>query len=136
MLERTLDFSGRRRLPVYLQAETAECGLACLAMIASYHRYRLDLNALRRRFPASLKGVTLKALMQIAEQLDLACRPLKFEFNNIRQLRLPAIVHWDLNHFVVLKAVTPKGILVHDPAVGEKFFSMPEASRHLTGVAV
>lgn len=136
MLEGALNFSGRRRLPVYLQAETAECGLACLAMIASYHRHRLDLNTLRRRFPVSMKGVTLKALMQIAEQLDLACRPLKFDFDNIRQLRLPAIVHWDLNHFVVLKAVTSKGILVHDPAVGEKFFPMPEASRHLTGVAV
>lgn len=136
MLERALNFSGRRRLPVYLQAETAECGLACLAMIASYHRYRLDLNTLRRRFPMSMKGVTLKALMQIAEQLDLACRPLKFDFDNIRQLRLPAIVHWDLNHFVVLKAATLKGILVHDPAVGERFFSIPEASRHLTGVAI
>jgi Peptidase C39 family len=71
MLQDLLNFSGRRRLPVYLQTEAAECGLACLAMIASFHRYRVDLNTLRRRFPVSLKGVTLKALMQIAEQLQL-----------------------------------------------------------------
>ena len=136
MLEGLLNFSGRRRLPVYLQAEAAECGLACLAMIASFHRYRVDLNTLRRRFPVSLKGVTLKALMQVAEQLQLSCRPLKFDLDNLQRLRLPAVVHWDMAHFVVLKAVTKKGIVVHDPAVGEKFFSMAEASRHLTGVAV
>ena len=136
MLESALNFSGRRRLPVYLQAEAAECGLACLAMIASYHRHRVDLNSLRRRFPVSLKGVTLKTLMQVAEQLGLTCRPLKFDLDNLSQLRLPAVLHWDLNHFVVLKAVSRKGIQVHDPAAGEKFFSMPEASRHLTGVAV
>jgi len=105
-------------------------------MIASFHRYRVDLNTLRRRFPVSLKGVTLKALMQIAEQLQLSCRPLKFDLDNLHQLRLPAVVHWDMNHFVVLKEITRKGIVVHDPAVGEKFFSMAEASRHLTGVAV
>ena len=136
MLEGLLEFGSRRRLPVYLQAEAAECGIACLAMIASYHRYRVDLNTLRRRFPVSLKGVTLKALMQVAEQLELSCRPLKYDFDNIRRLRLPAVVHWDMNHFVVLKAVTQKGVIVHDPAVGERFFSMAEASRHLTGVAV
>jgi len=136
MLQDLLNFSGRRRLPVYLQTEAAECGLACLAMIASFHRYRVDLNTLRRRFPVSLKGVTLKALMQIAEQLQLSCRPLKFDFNNVHQLRLPAVVHWDMNHFVVLKEITRKGIVVHDPAVGEKSFSLTEASRHLTGVAV
>jgi ATP-binding cassette subfamily B protein RaxB len=136
MLQDLLNFSGRRRLPVYLQTEAAECGLACLAMIASFHRYRVDLNTLRRRFPVSLKGVTLKALMQIAEQLQLSCRPLKFDLDNLHQLRLPAVVHWDMNHFVVLKEITRKGIVVHDPAVGEKLFSMAEASRHLTGVAI
>jgi ATP-binding cassette subfamily B protein RaxB len=136
VLEGLLNFNGRRRLPVYLQAEAAECGLACLAMIASFHHYRVDLNTLRRRFPVSLKGVTLRALMQVAEQLQLSYRPLKFDLDNLRQLRLPAVVHWDMNHFVVLKAVTRKGIVVHDPAVGEKSFSMAEASRHLTGVAV
>src|SRR5690348_9130713 len=105
-------------------------------MIASFHRYRVDLNALRRRFPVSLKGVTLKALMQVAEQLQLSCRPLKYDLDNIRRLRLPAVVHWDMNHFVVLKTITQKGIIVHDPAVGERFLTIAEASRHLTGVAV
>jgi ATP-binding cassette subfamily B protein RaxB len=131
-----LKFGGLGRLPVIQQTEAAECGLACLAMISSYHGHRIDLNTLRRRHPVSLKGVTLRALIQVASQMHLACRPLRFELGQLTQLHLPAIVHWDMNHFLVLKSVTRKGIVVHDPASGEKFFPIAEASKHLTGVAL
>jgi ATP-binding cassette subfamily B protein RaxB len=105
-------------------------------MVASYHGHKTDLNALRRRFPVSLKGVTLRGLIQVAGQLHLACRAVRFELGHLSQLRLPAIVHWDLNHFVVLKAVTRKGLVVHDPASGEKRYQVDEASKHLSGVAL
>jgi ATP-binding cassette subfamily B protein RaxB len=118
MIQDLLHFGGRSRLPSILQTEAAECGLACLAMIASYHRYRIDLNTLRRRHPVSLKGVTLRGLIQVANQLHLAGRPLRFELDNLRLLTLPAIVHWDMNHFVVLKSVSGKAIVIHDPASG------------------
>jgi ATP-binding cassette subfamily B protein RaxB len=131
-----LNFTGGRRLPVIVQAEAAECGLACLAMITSYYGHKTDLNALRRRFPVSLKGVTLRGLTQLASQLHLACRAVRFELGHLPDLRLPAILHWDLNHFVVLKAVTRKGIVIHDPASGEKRYPLEEASKHLSGVAV
>jgi ATP-binding cassette, subfamily B, bacterial CvaB/MchF/RaxB len=131
-----LDFGGRSRLPRILQTEAAECGLACLAMMASYHRHRIDLNTLRRRYPVSLNGVTLRGLIQVANQMHLACRPLRFELQDIRLLTLPAIVHWDMNHFVVLKAVTSKGIIIHDPASGVRTYPLAEASKHLTGVAL
>jgi ATP-binding cassette, subfamily B, bacterial CvaB/MchF/RaxB len=131
-----LYFGSQGHLPVIQQTEAAECGLACLAMISSYHGHRIDLNTLRRRHPVSLKGVTLRALIQVASQMHLACRPLRFELGQLRQLHLPAIVHWDMNHFLVLKSVTRKGILVHDPASGEKFLPIAEASKHLTGVAL
>src|ERR1700746_2747801 len=68
--------------------------------------------------------------------MHLACRPLRFELGQLKQLRLPAIVHWDMNHFLVLKSVTRRGIVVHDPASGERFFSNADASKHLTGVAL
>ena len=129
-------FGSRGRLPVIRQTEAAECGLACLAMISSYHGHRIDLNTLRRRHPVSLKGVTLRALIQVASQMDLACRPLRFELDQLRQLHLPAIVHWDMNHFLVLRSVTRRGIVVHDPASGERFFPIAEASKHLSGVAL
>ena len=68
--------------------------------------------------------------------MQLTCRPLRFEIDHLGQLHLPAIVHWDMNHFVVLKSVARRGIVVHDPASGERFFSIAEASKHLTGVAL
>jgi ATP-binding cassette subfamily B protein RaxB len=131
-----LSFATRGHLPMIRQTEAAECGLACLAMVASYHGHRLDLNTLRRRHPASLNGVTLRGLIQVASHLHLVSRPLRFELEHLRQLRLPAILHWGMNHFVVLKAVTRKGIIVHDPASGTKSLPLTEASKHLTGVAL
>lgn len=135
-MQNLLSFGGRGRLPIILQSEAAECGLACLAMITSYHGHRVDLNTLRRRHPVSMKGVTLRGLVQLSSHLHLSCRPIRFELEHLGQLFLPAIVHWDMNHFVVLKKVTAKGIVVHDPAVGEVRISLKEASRHLTGVGV
>jgi ATP-binding cassette subfamily B protein RaxB len=131
-----LRFSGRGHLPIIYQTEAAECGLACLAMLACFHGHQIDLGVLRRRHPPSLNGVTLRALIQVAHHLDLACRPVRFDLQHLRQLRLPAILHWNMNHFVVLKAVSRKGITVHDPASGQKYFPMSEASKHVTGVAL
>jgi ATP-binding cassette subfamily B protein RaxB len=136
MIQDLLQFGGGRRLPSILQTESAECGLACLAMIASYYGHRIDLNTLRRRHPVSLKGASLRGLIQVASQMHLACRPLRFELEGIQELSLPAIVHWDMNHFVVLKAVTSRGIVIHDPASGPKTYALAVAAKHLTGVAL
>ena len=136
MQQEYLNFRGRARLPVILQTEAAECGLACLAMVASYFGHRIDIDTLRRRHPVSLKGVTLRSLIEIARHLKLACRPLRIELGHLAKLRLPAILHWDMNHFVVLKAATRKELVIHDPAAGERRLSHAEASKHLTGVAV
>ena len=105
-------------------------------MVAAFHGHKVDLTTLRRRHPDSLKGATLRGLIQVANQLSLACRPLRFELEAIGQLRLPAIVHWDLNHLVVLKGVSGKTITVHDPAAGVRRYPLAEASQHLTGVAL
>src|SRR5215217_969981 len=131
-----LNFTSRSYLPVVQQSEAAECGLACLAMVLSYYGHRLDLNTLRRRHPVSLNGVTLRALIQVANHLHLATRALQFDLEHLSQLRLPAILHWDMNHFVVLKTVTTKDITVLDPGCGERTFLLHEASKHLTGIAL
>ena len=104
-------------------------------MIAWYYGHRIDLNTLRRRHPVSLKGVTLRALIQVASHLNLACRPLRAELGQLRQLNSGPIA-LDMNHFVVLKSVGRKGIIIHDPACGERFYPTSEASKHFTGVAV
>lgn len=124
------------RLPMMLQTEAAECGLACLAMIAGYHGHRSDLTELRRRFGLSLKGATLKDIVGMADQLGLASRPVRLELEELRLLKTPCILHWDLNHFVVLKSASRNGLVIHDPGVGVRRLSLSEASKHFTGVAL
>jgi ATP-binding cassette subfamily B protein RaxB len=131
-----LSFSLRRRLPVQLQAEAAECGLACLAMIACWHGHETDIAGLRRRFATSAKGTTLRQLIAIAGRLHFTCRPLRLELDELGALRLPCILHWDLNHFVVLTRATGREIHIADPARGERCLSPAEAGRHFTGVAL
>jgi len=130
------DFWSGRRLPVMLQSEAAECGLACLAMVATYWGHRTDLMSLRQRFSISLKGATLKGLIGMAQALSLQARPLKLELEELGQLQLPCVLHWDMNHFVVLQRVGRRGIVIHDPAVGQRTLTLDEASRHFTGVAL
>jgi ATP-binding cassette subfamily B protein RaxB len=124
------------RVPVVMQTEAAECGIACLAMIAGYHGHRIDLGTLRRQHPVSLKGVTLQSLMKVAKDLHFSCRALRLDLEDLFQLQLPAILHWDMDHFVVLKKVTRSHLVFHDPAFGVKQLSISEAGKHLTGIAL
>ncbi len=70
---------GSHKLPVMLQAEAAEFGLACLAMVAAFHGQRRSLSELRRLFSASIKGTTLKSLMDMADGLGFTARPVRLE---------------------------------------------------------
>ena len=131
-----LQFGWHRALPMMLQTEAAECGLACLAMVASYHGHDVNLAGLRRRFSTSLKGATLAQLMAMAGRLGFACRPLKLGLPELTQLKTPCVLHWDLNHFVVLKRAGKRSIVIHDPARGVRKLSVKETSGHFTGVAL
>ncbi len=135
MIER-LRFGLRRRIEFIAQNEAAECGLACLAMIARHHGHDTDLQALRRRFPNSLVGSSLQRLMEIADHLSLTARPLRLELEELPQLRTPCILHWDLNHFVVLEACDGKRARLLDPAHGRRTLPLQEVSKHFTGVAL
>ena len=127
---------GARKLPIIRQNETTECGLACLAMVAGFHGFQTDIAALRRRFPTSVAGVTLSALMDMAARMNLSCRALKVPLEDVRKLQTPAIIHWDLNHFVVLKSASAKTMVVHDPATGARRYTRDAFSAHFTGVAL
>ena len=127
---------GGRRLPVILQTEAAECGLACVAMVAAHHGLDSDLPTLRQRFSISLKGSTMADLVRLAGQLQLNARALRAEMAHLPGLALPCILHWDLNHFVVLKDVRRGVAVIHDPARGVRRLPLAEVSRHFTGVAL
>ena len=125
-----------RRTPLILQTETAECGLACLAMIAGRYGHRVDLPALRQRYNLSLRGTTLHDLIRIASGMRLATRALRAELEHLRGLRLPCILHWDHNHFVVLIRVRGRRIVIHDPAVGRRNVPMQEVNKRFTGIVL
>ena len=131
-----LSTAGRPRLPVIVAAEGAECGLACMAMIARYHGHDVDLNGLRQRFSLSLAGATLRSLMTFADALDLSARPLRVELSALGKVQCPAILHWDLDHFVVLAKAGRRRITIHDPASGRRTLTLAEASKHFTGVVL
>jgi ATP-binding cassette subfamily B protein RaxB len=131
-----MKFTWGQKLPLVFQTEAAECGLACLAMIAGYHGAQIDLAALRRRFSVSLRGATLNHIIKFAAALDLTGRPLRVELEDLAWLKTPCILHWRMDHFVVLKKVTRKYIYLHDPSMGPRRISFAEASRYFTGVVL
>ena len=126
----------RRSVPLIMQTEAAECGLACLTMIAGYHGIETDLQSMRRDHSVSLKGSTLKSLIDIADSMNLAARPLRVELPALTQVRLPAIAHVDFNHFVVITGVAKDTVALHDPARGARTVPFAEFSKHFTGIVL
>ncbi|MDQ2925690.1 MAG: peptidase domain-containing ABC transporter [Acidobacteriota bacterium] len=126
----------RNKLPVVLQTEAAECGIACLAMISSYYGRKIDLPALRQRFSVSLRGVTLSHILGFSSALELTGRPLRIQLEDLPLLHTPCILHWDMDHFVVLKKAMGRKIVIHDPAFGRRRLTVEQVSSHFTGVAL
>lgn len=131
-----LSLFASRKTPVVMQSETAECGLACLAMVAGHHGHRVDLRTLRSRHSISLRGSSLAELMRLAAELRLDARPLRAELSQLSQLRLPCLLHWRLNHFVVLVRTHRDGVTIHDPACGRRRLTLAEVSKAFSGVAL
>ncbi len=126
----------RHRVPMIHQTESAECGLACLAMICGYYGKNVDLIALRRQFNLSARGTSLSALTGIAEQLGLSTRPLSLDIDELGALKIPCILHWEFNHFVVLVSIRRNCVVLHDPARGRRTVSFAELSKNFSGVAL
>jgi ATP-binding cassette subfamily B protein RaxB len=131
-----LHLGRRHKVPVILQTEAAECGLACLAMCAAPYGYETDLHALRSRFSLSLKGLNLKSLVDIAAETGFTSRALRLELNELPQLNMPCILHWNLRHFVVLVRIEGNKAVIHDPSIGKRRLTMEEIGRSFTGVAL
>ncbi len=123
-------------MKVLLQTESAECGLACLAMVLRHHGQQVEIAELRRKHAVSLKGMALKDLLKIASDQGLSARPVRLEIDELSKLSLPCVLHWDMNHFVVLEKISDSKAILLDPAIGRRKLSLNEVSRHFTGVAV
>ncbi|MDK1198590.1 peptidase domain-containing ABC transporter [Cronobacter dublinensis] len=132
----SVNWTGRKRLPVIRQTESAECGLACLAMLASWHGLQTDLPTLRERFSVSTQGMTLQRLIECAAVIRLSSRAVRLEPEDLKSLTLPCILHWNMNHFVVLHKVRGSRLVIHDPDKGKKILTLQDADKHFTGVAL
>lgn len=139
MKSKRLHFSswGRAKsLQMIHQAEAAECGLACLAMIANFHGHEIDIASMRRRFESSLKGMSLARLMEVAGALGLESRPIRAEVEQLVDAKTPCILHWNMNHFVVLHKVYKGGVEIFDPAQGSRRLTLKEVNRSFTGIVL
>ncbi len=132
----SINWKVRKQLPVIRQTESAECGLACLAMIACWHGLKTDLSTLRERFNIGIQGMTLQRLIECAASIHLSSRAVRLEPEDLRYLNLPSILHWDMNHFVVLHKVRGNRLYIHDPDRGKITISLLDAGKHFTGVAL
>ena len=119
-----------------MQAEASECGLACVTMIANFHGNNISLDKLRQQAPVSSQGSDLTQLMQVGELLSMSCRALKVQLSELNQLSTPCILHWNFQHFVVLKKVTKGHCVIADPAIGLRKLSTQQVSEAFTGVAI
>lgn len=131
-----LDLSFNNKVPFIHQAESSECGLACLSMICGFYGKNIDMMTLRQKYKISSRGVNLKDITIIAKRLGLTSRALSVDLQSIKSLRLPVIIHWDFNHFVVLVKVTSTKVVIYDPASGPRKMNISELSQHFTGVVL
>lgn len=135
-------FDFRQKLPVILQSESSECGDACLAMISAFYGYHISLLELRERFGPAPRGLSLLELVSRGAKLGLLGRGIRIDLDELTSIRAPCILHWNLNHFVVLNKVDldsrgkAKSIEIHDPSRGRQKLNFSEFSKHFTGVVV
>jgi ATP-binding cassette, subfamily B, bacterial CvaB/MchF/RaxB len=124
------------RVPLILQNESSECALASLAMIAAAWGLKADMAAFRAQVAFTPRGINLRTLMNLAAGIGLAPRPVRIGLQRIGDLKLPAILHWNMDHFVVLERVRKNVATIVDPARGRFEMTLDAMSPHFTGIAV
>ncbi len=125
-----------KRVPVILQMTPHECGAACLAMVLTYHGRETSLNECRKELPSGRDGITARGIAQVARDLGLNVRAFSLEPRDLAQVRLPAIVHWNFDHFLVLERWSSQAVEVTDPAIGRRRLSAQEFNLGFTGVVL
>ena len=131
-----LSFRGGRKLPIVRQSTATECGLACVAMLAEFFGLGTDLTLLRRRFNVSLKGATLVSIDRCCRDLGLTTRAIRCDYRELRNVKMPCILHWRFNHFLILESVGPRDLVLYDPARGIVTEPHASASDAFTGIVL
>jgi len=126
----------RKRVPFVPQMEATECGAASLAMVLAWHGHHAPLPEVRQACGVSRDGASALALVNAAREYGLEARGVRVELDQLPLLPLPAILHWDFDHFLVLERLGGKGATLVDPDCGRRRAGPAEMGRHFTGAAL
>ncbi len=124
----------RRRVPVVLQNSVTECGAASLAMVLSYHGHRVSLHEITDRLQVGRDGLTALAIVAGARESGLNAKAFSLEPEDLARIPMPAVVHWEFNHFVVVERWTPERVDIVDPGPGRRRLTAEEFNEGFTGV--
>ncbi|HIK04342.1 MAG TPA: peptidase domain-containing ABC transporter [Trichormus sp. M33_DOE_039] len=122
-----------RRYPFYAQQSSSDCGAACLVMISRYWGKRFSVNRLRDLANVDRNGASLRGLSVAAESIGFSTRPVKASLDQLAKQNLPAIVHWEGKHYIVVYEITAKNVIVADPAIGQLTLSHREFKANWSG---
>ena len=122
-----------RRYPFFQQQSASDCGAASLIMVGQYWGKRFSVNRLREISHADRNGASLRGLVLAAESIGFTTRPVKTNLVQLEQQSLPAIVHWEGNHYIVVYEVTKTHVIVGDPAIGQRTLTRDDFEAGWTG---
>ena len=122
-----------RRYPFFAQQSGSDCGAACLVMVARYWGKNFSVNRVRDIANVDRNGASLRGLSAAAESIGYSTRPVKASLDQLAKQKLPAIAHWEGKHYVVVYEVTPKQVIIADPAIGQRHLAYPEFKAGWTG---
>src|SRR5579859_2014165 len=125
----------RRRPPHVYQLDEMDCGAAALAAVTRYFGHPVSLSKIRELVHTSIDGTSLLGIARGAEELGLRARTVRASKSNLDSLPLPAIVHWEGNHWVVLYEVGPRHVRIGDPATGVRRIDRDEFLQKWSGYA-
>lgn len=126
----------RRKVPIVLQSTPVECGAAALAMICKYYRMDVSLEDAVDELKPGRGGTSAAHIKKVAQTFGLISDAYSVESDAIASFNLPAIIHWEFNHFVVLEKWNDKKTIVVDPAAGRKTLSKEDFNKGFTGIVL
>ncbi|MBV9709129.1 MAG: peptidase domain-containing ABC transporter [Chloroflexi bacterium] len=126
----------KRRVPVLLQISMVECGPACLAMLLSYYGRKTTVSEVREKCGVGRDGLNALGIVKAARKYGTRVRGVSLPENDFRFVTLPAIAHWEFNHFIVVERWTPRYVDVVDPASGRRRMTAKEFDEGFTGVVI